>query len=149
MRLKPWQDAILDRLRDQLNDDIPIEDGGYGEGADEVVGKLENGMLQPYVLVWFGGSVDAGPGHETIGGVNQASRLSMVHFECVGPTGTMARDLGDEVRAALVGFVPANEGELQEDGMPSIRNPISTTTGLDVRYAYPLTFKGFVNATTA
>lgn len=145
MRLKQWQDAIMDRLRDQLNDEIPIEDGGYGEGVNEAVGKLANGAMQPYVLVWFGGSVAAGIGYEGICGVNKASRLGLLHIECVGPTGQMARDLGDEVRAALVGFQPDNEGELQEDGMPSIRNPISTTTGLDVRYTYALTFKGIVN----
>src|SRR5690606_35358410 len=146
MRLKPWQDAILARLTDQLNDGIPIIDGGYAEGADETVNKLDNGMLQPYVLAWFGGSVEAGIGHEGICGVAKATRQSSVHFECVGPTGTMARDLGDEVRAALVGFRPDGEGELAEDGMPTIRNPISTTTGLDVRYAYVLTFQGVVNS---
>jgi hypothetical protein len=145
VRLKPWQDAIMDKLRESINSKVPIEDGGYGEGSDEVVGRLDNGMLQPYILVWFGGSVDTGPGYATIGGVRQESRLAMLHFECVGPTGTMARDLGDEVRDALVGFRPDGEGELEEDGMPTIRNPISTTTGLDVRYTYPMTFKGIVN----
>jgi hypothetical protein len=145
LRLKPWQDDVLVKLRASLQEDIPVKDGGYAEGEDEAVGRLENGMLQPYVLVWFGGSVDTGPGYETIGGVRQASRLAMLHFECVGPTFTMARDLGDEVRDALVGYRPDGEGELEEDGMPTIRNPISTTTGLDVRYAYPMTFKGIVN----
>lgn len=147
MRLNPWQDAILARLRDQLNDDIPIKDGGYTEGTEEVVSRLDNGVLQPYVIVWFGGSVSAGPGNDGIAGVLQASRLGLMHIECIGADGTMPRQLGDEVRAALIGYQPANEGELQEDGQPTIRNPISTTTGLDVRYSYALTFKGFVNAT--
>lgn len=147
MKLLPWQDAVLDRLRTDLGANIDVLDGGYAEGDE--VGRLENGMVAPYVLVWFGGSIDAGPGFATIGGVRQASRRGFFHLECVGTTMTHARQLGDLCRDSLHGFQPDGEGELEEDGAPSIRNPMSTTTGTDVRYSYPLAFHGVVNTTTA
>jgi hypothetical protein len=147
MRLLPWQDAIMDELRSALGVNIDVLDGGYGESEEPA--RLENGMIRPYVLVWFGGSIDAGPGFATIGGVRQASRQGYLHVECVGTTMTHARQLGDLCRDALHGFRPDGEGELEEDGAPSIRNPISTTTGVDVRYSYPLAFHGVVNTTTA
>lgn len=147
MRLLPWQDAIMAKLRTDLGNNIDVLDGGYGEG--EAVKRLENGMVAPYVLVWFGGSLDAGPGYATIGGVRQASRRGFLHLEAVGTSMTHARQLGDLCRDALHGFQPDGEGELEEDGAPSIRNPISTTTGVDVRYSYPLAFQGIVSTTTA
>lgn len=147
MRLKPWQDSIMARLTTTLGDHIPVKDGGYDEPM--TTNKLTNGMIAPYVLVWFGGSIDPGPGFSGICGVRSSSRLGLIHIECVGTLMNHARTLGDEVRDALVGFVPTGGGELEEDGAPTIRNPISTTTGVDVRYSYPLAFTGTVNATTA
>jgi len=147
MRLLPWQDSVMARLNAVLPDHIPIKDGGYDE--PDATSKLTNGMIAPYVLVWFGGSIDAGPGHAGICGVNKATRLGLIHIECVGTLMNHARVLGDEVREALVGFIPTGGGELEEDGAPTIRNPISTTTGVDVRYSYPLAFTGIVNTTTA
>lgn len=146
MKLLPWQDAIMAKLRTDLPNTIDILDGGYGEGEEP--DRLSNGMIAPYVLVWFGGSVSAGPGHETIGGVRQAARRGFLHIEAVGTTMTHARQLGDLCRDSLVGFKPGPDGELEEDGAPSIRNPISTTTGVDVRYSYPVAFSGVVNAST-
>ena len=147
MRLLPWQDAIFTQLRTQLGDHIPVEDGGYDEGED--VGTLPNGMIAPYVLVWFGGSISALAGTRGIAGIRRDTRQGILHIECVATTHTMARQLGDEVRDALVGFTPVNGGELAEDGAPTIRNPISTTTGVDVRYSYPLAFTGLVNTVVA
>jgi len=147
MRLMPWQDDIMDRLRTELGDHIPVKDGGYDE--PDTTDKLSNGMIAPYVVVWFGGSISAGPGFEGICGVRNDARLGLIHIECVGTLMNHARTLGDEVRDALVGFQPTGGGELEEDGAPTIRNPISTTTGVDVRYSYPLAFTGTVNATTA
>lgn len=147
MRLKPWQDSVMARLNTVLPDHIPIKQGGYDE--PDSTSKLSNGMIAPYVLVWFGGSIDPGPGYAGICGVRKNARLGLIHIECVGTLMQHAMDLGDEVRDALVGFVPTGGGELEEDGAPTIRNPISTTTGVDVRYSYPLAFTGTVNATTA
>lgn len=146
MRLLPWQDAVMDRLR-TLGAHIDVLDGGYNEGEEP--DRLENGMIAPYILVWFGGSVSAGPGHEGICGVRQSSRTGFLILECVGTTMTHARQLGDECRDALVGFRPDGEGELSEEGAPAVRNPIGTTTGVDVRYSYPLSFRGIVNSVTA
>lgn len=147
MRLKPWQDAIKAQLEAELGDHIPIKIGGYDE--PDATNKLTNGMIAPYVVVWYGGSISEGPGHRGICGIRNDSRMGLLHIECVGTLFQHALDLGDEVRDALVGFKPAGEGELEEDGAPTIRNPISTTTGVDVRYSYPLAFTGTVNTTTA
>lgn len=146
MKLLPWQDAIMDQLRTALGANIDVLDGGYLD--DENVDRLANGMVAPYVLVWFGGSVSAGPGYENICGVRQHSRRGFFHLECVGSTMTHARQLGDLCRDALVGFRPDAEGELEEDGAPTVRNPTNTETGVDVRYSYPVAFSGIVNTST-
>lgn len=146
MRLLPWQDSIFAKMRNDLNENILVLDGGFLEGED--VAALPNGMIQPYVIVWFAGSVSAFGPYRGIAGVRKDARLGLVHIECVGSSHTHARVLGDEVRSSLVGFVPTEGGELEEDGAPTIRNPISTTTGVDVRYAYPLAFQGIVNTVT-
>lgn len=146
MRLLPWQDSIFAKMRADLDDAIPVLDGGYLEAED--VGALPNGMIQPYVIVWFGPSVSAFGPYRGIAGVRKDSRLGILHLECVASSHTHARVLADELRHILVGFVPTEGGELEEDGAPTIRNPISTTTGVDVRYAYPLAFQGIVNTVT-
>lgn len=146
MRLMPWQDSIFDRLRTELGTHVEVLDGGYNE--PDATPKLTNGMIAPYVVVWFAGSISPGPGHSGICGIRNDARLGFLHIECVATTHTMARQLGDEVRDALVGFQPVDGGQLGEDGAPTIRNPISTVTGVDVRYSYPLAFTGTVNTET-
>lgn len=134
------------RLRDVLPDHIPVQEGSYDE--PNRVERLDNGMIAPYVLVWFGGSIDPGPGFASPCGVRNASRLGLLHIECVSTVERHGRQLGDEVRDALVGFQPTDGGELEEDGAPTIRNPISSTSGVDTRHSYPLAFTGIVNVTT-
>lgn len=147
MRLLPWQDAIMSQLNTALGSHIDVLDGGYIDGED--VGHLENGMIAPYVLVWFGGLIAAGPGHEGICGVRQDSKTGFFVLQCVGTSMTHARQLGDECRNTLTGFRPNDEGELYEEGAPAVRNPIDTTTGVDTRYSYPLAFRGIVNTAPA
>lgn len=146
MRLLPWQDSIFDKLRADINPAITVYDGGLIEGED--VAALPNGQVQPYILVWFAGSVTAFGPYRGIAGVRRDARLGLIHIDCIGSSHTHARHLGDEVRNSLVGFIPTGGGELEEDGAPTIRNPINTTSGVDVRYAYPLAFQGIVNTVT-
>lgn len=142
MQLFPWQSDIHSRLVDNLpNNDIYLE--GMPEGTEAT--RMSNGMIRPYASIWFGQSTDAGPGNNNITGVRHSSRLALFRMEIVGPSGTSLLQFEDAIRDLLVGYKPDDQGELQEDGAPTIRDPAELGSGLDVRYRKFLAFSGIVN----
>lgn len=144
MRLFPWQESIYDQLADNLpNTSVFFE----GTPENTELPRLNNGMVRPFVLLWFGQSGSGPFGSDSIMGVRSSSRRAVFLAQLVAPTGRTLLQLEDAVRDLLVGFRPNNEGELMEDAGPTIRDPLPEGTGVDVRFYKPLAFSGVVNNT--
>jgi len=137
--LQEWQDQIVVRLKT-----IPgtgVYDGGVPDYVDL---PRQDGLLKPYLVVWWGGKLPAGFGYAGICGVRGHSKRVPFIVQCVGPTGAIARSVANRVRDLLEGYEPAGQGELSEDGNPNPRTPIDPS-GVPVRYAIPLSFSGIVD----
>lgn len=145
MQIMPWIDAIEARLVNGLpNTPIFLE----GVPENDPIPRMDNGMIQPFVLLWLGQTVGGPLGSDSLMGVRTSVRRGLFLCQLVAPTGRSLLLLEDGVRALLQGFQPNGEGELSEDSAPSIRDPLPEGTGVDTRFYKPLAFSGLVNSTT-
>jgi hypothetical protein len=145
MQIMPWVEAIEARLVNGLPN-TPI----YLEGVPEndSIPRMDNGMIQPFVQLWFGQTTNGPLGSDSMVGVRASARRGLFLCQLVAPTGRSLLQLEDGVRDLLQGFSPNGEGELSEDSAPSIRDPLPEGTGVDTRFYKPLAYSGLVNSTT-
>lgn len=147
LSLAPWKEDVINRLR-YGGDGIPGfgEDSVFREGPsdEDQMPRFADGTIKPYVSVWFGQRVTGGRGHKGITGVrNNAHEMHMMVVAAATDGRTVDRAV-DLVSELLLGFRPANQGELEEDGMQTIRRP-ADMSGIRTRYAVPIGYSGTVD----
>ena len=142
-----WKQAVIDRLS-MGGDGTPgfgVE-SVYREGlADEdQLPRFDNGIIKPYVSVWFGQRVSGNSGFQGITGVRgNAHRMHMMVV--VNATdGHMVDKAVDLASDLLLGYRPTEQGELTEDGMQTIRRP-SDMSGVRSRFSVPVGYSGTVD----
>lgn len=145
--LAPWKKDVIDRLG-LGGDGIPGfgVDSVFREGVSDEreIPRFPDGTHKPYVAVWFGQRISGGRGHQSIAGVrHSAHQMNMLVMTCA-PDGDMGDQAVDMVSALLLGFCPAGQGELKEDGAPSIRRPMDMS-GVRARFAVPVAYSGTVD----
>lgn len=139
--LRDWQLAIRDRLAEQFTLDRVFE-----EGVPELklLPHYPGGVIKPYVAIWHGQRIDGGPGFGALDGVLNSAHRVPFYVEVGAATGSMCLDAAQAVRDLLTGFRPAGQGELREDGAPTIRQPLDMS-GVISRYQIPIAFNGIVD----
>lgn len=141
MRFGPWQEALYDRLNDNINVRVFIE----GVPMNTEVPLDPTGLIQPMVIIWFGHILSRQPQLEGICGAENNLGNAIVIVECIAGNGRALLRLEDEVRHLLTGFRPAGQGELHEEGTTSVRDPGAVGIGLDIRFYKAVAYRGLVN----
>ena len=105
LSLIPIQDEIVVKLK-ELSQTV------YENGVpDDSALEYSNGTMLPFIVPFFGGW---SPSLDSNGIVSSRYDLgeSFVIVQCVGPTERSARQVADLVRSKLMGYIPADAGEL-------------------------------------
>jgi hypothetical protein len=139
--MRDWQRAVITRLEDLLSPEQVYEEGPPDEDA---LPMYPNRMVKPYVVVWFGQRVSGGIGYDALCGVRESAHVSMFITQVVAATGEVCNDVSVVVADHLLGFRPADQGELREDSAPTIRQPLDVS-GVNSRYQRPIAFSGTVD----
>lgn len=139
--MREWQLDIIARLEETFSDRQVFEEG-VPERVRVAMDKSE--IVKPYVCVWFGQRADGGPGSRPLCGVREASHRVPILVEVAAATGTVCNDAIAEVSRLLLGFRPAGQGELEETGAPTIRQPLDMS-GASGRYQKPVAYTGLVD----
>jgi len=145
--LGQWKRAVIDRLAEggEGAPGFGVE-SVYREGlADEdQLPRFENGIIKPYVSVWFGQRVSGNAGFQGITGVRDNAHRMHMMVVVNATDGHMVDTAVDLVSDLLLGFRPASQGELSEDGMQTIRRP-SDMSGVRSRFSVPVGYSGTVD----
>lgn len=141
MSLRDWELDIIAQLHTVLDASQVFEES---VPETDQLPRFDTTMAKPYVVLWWGQRVDGGIGHNSLCGVLHSSHKALFLIQLVAPTGPMGRDLAALVSDALLGYRPAGQGELTEDSMPTIRNPLDIS-GAANRIRVPLAFSGTVD----
>lgn len=138
-----WQEAILKRLREGLpNNRIFLEAMPENEPMD----MDPNAMVRPFLVLWFGSVFPGDPSLEAFCGVERSLRWSSFSITTVGPPSLALLQFEDAARTLLVGYRPADQGELSEWGTPTVRDPAQVGIGTDLRMYKTTTYRGLLNA---
>ncbi|MFB7858782.1 hypothetical protein [Rhodococcus qingshengii] len=147
MTILDWQMAIYRRLEDGLPH-TPVHLEGVAESTSHP--KSPTGMIKPFLIIWFGQLTNVTTsgrqvrdlcGQEDSGGsIKQGNFL----VETVAPTGLALLQLENYVRGLLTGYRPDNQGELNEAGLTTIRDPLPSGIGDTLRFYKPIFFNGIV-----
>ena len=138
----PWQDAIYERLNDNIMGRVFIE----GIPMNTQVPMDPTGLIAPMVVVWFGHGLITDPRFGGICGVENNLTNAIVIIEVIAGNGRALLRLENEVRDLLTGFRPNGEGQLHEEGSASVRDPSAVGLGLDIRFYKSVAYRGMVNA---
>lgn len=139
--MRQWQLDIIVRLEETFNDQQVFEEGV----PERVRLTMDNSeIVKPYVCVWFGQRTDGGPGSRALCGVRQSSHQIPFLVEVAAATGPVCNDAVVEVSRLLLGYRPAGQGELEESGAPTVRNPLDMS-GASGRYQKPVAYTGLVD----
>lgn len=102
-----------------------------GEVPDSDTVLMENGVLQPYVVMRFSDMLSAG-GQASFGGVRQDGYYSLFQAICVAPRALQALELGSLCNDIFLGHQPTtNDGPISKDfggGSLTIKGVNSTPT---------------------
>lgn len=138
---RDWQKAVVAQLKTVFPED-QVWEGSVPQESQ--LAKFDNDMVKPYVVVWFGQRVNGGPGFNSTCGVRSSAHMTTFIVRVAAPTGEMVNDAAALVSDALFGFRPLNQGELQEDGAPTIRDPLEMS-GVNPRYFFPIAYRATVD----
>lgn len=147
--MNQWKKSILDRL---AFGDVDRDTPGFGEKSvyregladEDQLPRFENGIVKPYVSVWFGQRVAGNMGFQGITGVRQNAHM-MYFMAVVNATdGYMVDQAVDLTSDLLLGFRPMGQGELSEDGMKTIRRP-ADMSGVRSRFSVSVGYSGAVD----
>lgn len=149
MTVFDWQMAIHQRL----NEGLPHTDV-YLEGVPEStpVPKSPTGLIKPFLILMFGQLTDISSsgtqvadlcGQEENSGMPKQGNFLV---QTVAHNGLTLLQLENLVRGLLTGFRPAGQGELNEEGLTTIRDPLPAGIGDTLRFYKPLFFSGVLNA---
>lgn len=131
------ENAILARLRtiphvDVYDDEIPYEVDG------PTPRKSSNGIILPYVNLYYGGPREAADDRGLCGAQFNGT-VAYVTAQINGGTAEMVRRTKDLVTAKLVGWVPdSNSGQLRLEGSVSYRK--ASTTTIPKLFVYEVAF---------
>src|SRR5690625_1029936 len=145
--MNQWKQAILDRLA--FGD---VDTPGFGERSvyregladEDQLPRFENGIIKPYVSVWFGQRVSGNAGFQGITGVRDNAHRMHMMVVVNATDGHMVDTAVDLVSDLLLGLRPASQGELSEDRMQTIRRP-SDRSGVRSRFSGPVGYSGTVD----
>lgn len=110
---RPGQDSILDELR--TIEGITVYEGQYlTDGAVPKITDKDQGLFEPYITTVFGASYKA----HSRGIVSERyeSLFTSVTVYVVSPDDSITRDILDQVRDKITGFVPVDGTALVENG---------------------------------
>jgi hypothetical protein len=143
LRLFPWQEAIYNRLVNNLKNAVFVE----SVSENDIVLLDNTGLVKPFVVLWFGGALAAEePRMNAICGVVDSLHRALVVVNVIGPPSLAFLEFEDQVRSLMLGFSPAGEGELVEIGpAASVRDPAPVGIGVDSRAYKTLVYQGVVN----
>ncbi|MCP9209719.1 hypothetical protein [Streptomyces cucumeris] len=146
-----WQLDIYRRLDTGLPN-TPVFLEGVPESTQIV--KDPSGFYKPSLIVWFGQAFDlsgfggrisvadlCGMSGEDTESTKQAGFI----VESVAPSGLSLLQLAQAVRDLLVGYTPADQGELSEAGSGTVRDPYPVGVGDTLRFYLAIGYKGTVN----
>lgn len=145
--MSQWKQAVVDRL--SLGG---LDSPGFGVGSvyregpadEDQIPRFENGIIKPYVSVWFGQRVTGNSGFQGITGVRNSAHRMHLLVVVNASTGEMVDQAVDLASDLLWGFRPAGQGELTEDGMQTIRRP-TDMSGVRARFSVPVGYSGTVD----
>jgi hypothetical protein len=149
--LLDWQLAIYNRLDTGLPN-TPVFLEGVPESTDVI--KDPSGFYKPSVILWFGQAFDisgfggrlsiadlCGISGEDKGVTKKAGFI----VESVAPSGLSLLQLAQACRDLLVGYTPADQGEISEAGSGTVRDPYPVGVGDTLRFYLAIGFQGVVN----
>lgn len=141
MNLRDWEKDIIGRLKLFIAPEQVFEESVPEESE---IPRFSNTMVKPYVVLWWGQRVQGGPGYQAVCGVRGSAHIVTFLVQLAASNGPMGRDLAAVVSNALLGYRPLGQGELREDSMPTIRNPLDIS-GAYARDRVPLAYSGTVD----
>lgn len=128
------QDDIVAELRE-----LP-QDVYETEAPDDTKLRFDaSGMILPYIIVQHSDAYDS---TDTAGVLSTKfdTKLAYVDVTCVSPTERSARQVAQLVRNKLLGYKPANAGELTLDGNTryTLRDVKPNRFATELSFAYPV-----------
>jgi hypothetical protein len=131
--------AVQDEITAKLNE-LPQDIYETSPPEDSKLKFSSSGILLPYIVIEFSDMYDS----NNVRGILSSRydvKESYITISCIAPTQRAARQVAGAVRDKLLGFIPADAGELRLEGS-------STTTISDLktnRYVTELNFIFIVN----
>lgn len=110
LNLLAVQDEITAKLRE-----LPQSVYETAAPEDSKLPFDANGILLPYIVVEFADMYDSLANGGIISSIYDVKESYIVVL-CIGPTERSARQVAQEVRTKLTGFIPADAGELVLSG---------------------------------
>lgn len=139
MTLFESQEEIIARLKTLPNVDVHED-----EVPDEEMITMIGDQIKPYITISFGGTAEAPRRMNGIVGAAYDSDETSIVIQCVASTKATARRLHSLARTKLLGYVPANCGEIRN----ALYNAHGAVTHLvnPSRFASTQSFRYIVNA---
>jgi|SRR5690606_3140799 len=149
--LLDWQLDIYRRLDTGLPN-TPVFLEGVPENTQIV--KDPSGFYKPTLILWFGQAFDmTGFGGRlrvtdlcgVSGDGTDSTKQAGFIVESVAPSGLSLLQLSQAARDLLVGYTPADQGELSEAGSGTVRDPYPVGVGDTLRFYLAVGYRGVVN----
>lgn len=150
--LLDWQLDIYNRVRSGLPN-TPVYLEGVGESNE--VEPDPSGFYKPTVILWFGQAFNLSGfgGRITVAdlcgtsGDHEITKQAAFIVEAIAPSGLALLQLSQIVRDLLEGYSPVGQGELDEAGSGTVRDPFPVGVGTTLRFYLAIGYRGTVNVT--